>query len=142
MNTPVSAPANSDEELNAILTVPKEKKHLPKWTVVLLNLLPILLAGGITLGVHMHQEQQHQEMVAFVKEHKYLVDEHFSKADSVTINYDSLAVNPMGGIDFTGYLNGDKKLDFSTNIDYYNDTVELSSFSYEQGMEQYIDFDN
>ena len=142
MSTPTNQTAGPDEELNAILAVPRAKKHLPKWAVVLLILLPLLLAGGITLGVHMHQQQQHQEMVAFVKENETIVFEYFHKAKSVTLNYDTVQLNPMGGVDFSGYLDDDPKLKFYTNLDYFRGTVKLGAVSLEPGMEKYIDTEN
>ena len=139
MNTPANPTGGPDEELDAILAVPRAKKHLPKWAVVLLILLPLLLAGGITLGVHMHQEQQHQEMVAFVKENRQLIDDYFPRA-KVTIDYDSLMQNPMGGIIVKGYLNGDKKLSFGTDF-YYSSSgeVAIGGMTYAPEVEPYDD---
>ena len=89
--------------------------------------------------LHQHYEEQHQEMVAFVKENRHLLDDYFSKADTVTIEYDKLKLNPMGGVDVQGYLNNDPKLDFWLNLNEDFDRPSVGSVTCAPEAEKYID---
>lgn len=93
--------------------------------------------------LHQHYEERHQEAVAFVKENKHLIDDYFSKADTITINYDKVDISPMGGsVDVEGYINHNPELHFSLGIDEDYRTAEIDSVIYVPEVEKYIDRTN
>lgn len=69
------------------------------------------------------EEQQHAEMVAFVKKHHKVIEDDLRESDKnnfitkVTINYSTVEHNPMGGANASGYINGDKTLIFHIGLD-------------------------
>ncbi|BDR59433.1 hypothetical protein XA3_18740 [Xylocopilactobacillus apicola] len=76
----------------------------------------------------------HEEMVKEVKKNEKSIEELVRNRDdnkvvkTVTIDYDSIEHNPMGGIMVRCYVNGDKSLRFSVTIskDYIEDKREYS----------------
>ncbi|MGR3741154.1 DUF1310 family protein [Companilactobacillus sp. DQM5] len=111
-----------------------------KILIVILSLAIIVI--GIGVKVHMDNVRFHEEMVRVVKSDKAQevikkeiienVDKkaftNEGKIHSFKIKYDTIKHNPMGGIDFEGYVNNDSKLEFDTNLDKYNDDLELGAF--------------
>ncbi|UQS84267.1 DUF1310 family protein [Bombilactobacillus thymidiniphilus] len=95
-----------------------------KWWLIIGSVLMII--GLIIGGIHLEEQRQaefKQEMIKQVKEHdqvwidflKSFDDNH--KIKKITVDYDSVTHNPMGGIDFAGYVNDNKKLQFQANLD-------------------------
>ncbi|MFK5705555.1 DUF1310 family protein [Ligilactobacillus sp. LYQ139] len=109
-----------------------KKKY--KWIFIALIIVCSALIVG-DLGVkHMERINEqanlednppvtHENMVRIVKAHEDVVDKWLLKDDKkkqvkiITIEYDKLDHNPMGGIDIYGYVNGDKKLEFNATLD-------------------------
>lgn len=93
--------------------------------------------------VHQHQvkkEQEYQKMVkiATSKEAKKVYEEHMKAHDpkaltpdgvikSYQIDTKSLYYNPMGGIEVTIYVNGDKDLDFQFGLIREDDEILTTS---------------
>ena len=93
--------------------------------------------------LHQHYEERHQEAVAFVKENRRLIDNYFSKADTVTIKYDKVDISPMGGmVNVNGYINHDPKLHFFLDLAEIDGEIEIGSVAYAPKVGDYIDRTN
>ena len=117
------------------------KKNI--WKTLLPIALVCLISGGIFYMVHQHQvkkEQEYQKMVkiATSKEAKKVYEEHMKAHDpkaltpdgvikSYQIDTKSLYYNPMGGIEVTIYVNGDKDLDFQFGLIREDDEILTTS---------------
>ncbi|BDR59439.1 hypothetical protein XA3_18800 [Xylocopilactobacillus apicola] len=75
-----------------------------------------------------------EEMVKEVKKNEKRIERFVRSSDenkvvkTITIDYDSIEHNPMGGVMAKGYANGDKSLTFSVTIsnDYVGDKRKYS----------------
>ena len=119
------------------------KKNI--WKTLLPITLVCLISGGIFYMVHQHQvkkEQEYQKMVkiATSKEAKRIYEEHMKANDpraltprgvikSYHVDTKSLYYNPMGGMEVTVYVNGNKDLDFQFSI-IEDDDGKLKSGTY------------
>ncbi|WP_244056633.1 DUF1310 family protein [Ligilactobacillus pabuli] len=103
----------------------KRKTKIVLLSVVITIALIVSLIGGGKYYMNQRAEHQHEEMVAYVKQYQRVIENDLRESDknhfikSITINYNTIKHNPMGGIDVTGYVNGDKKLVFHSGIDKY-----------------------
>ncbi len=93
-------------------------------------LVSILAVIGIAVGgfiMHQHQEKQKMIRIANSDEAKKIYEAHMKALDknalttngiikSYEINNDNLYYNPMGGMEVTVFVNGDKDLDFQFGI--------------------------
>ena len=103
----------------------------------------ILLIIGIGIGVYVYmQHKEHEKMVAIAtsEEAKEVYKEMILFEDpeaftdkgivtSYTIDTDSLYYNPMGGMEVTLFINGEKELEFQCGI-VENDKGQLESTGY------------
>lgn len=70
----------------------------------------------------MDDKKLQDDMVKVVKENKHLIeedlrsDDKFNKIKNITIDYDSVKHNPMGGIMVEGYVENDKNLKFTAGF--------------------------
>ncbi|WEV56440.1 DUF1310 family protein [Ligilactobacillus acidipiscis] len=106
----------------------KKKTKVILWSIV----LAVILIGGMIEGgkyyMDRKEEQQHEEMVAYVKKYRGVIEDDLKRSDknnfikSITIDYDKVQHNPMEGIDVEGYVNDNKTLDFDGGID--KETIE------------------
>lgn len=96
---------------------------IPLASLLSVALLVALVLGGITLKYIWNQEQLEKKMVKIVKskEAKKVFEEGIKNIElkalteegvihNYKIDYDSVKHNPMGGINVTVYVNGDRKL--------------------------------
>ncbi|WP_287710337.1 DUF1310 family protein [Barnesiella sp.] len=94
----------------------------------------IIILGG---KLYMDEKQLQKEMVTVVKsdEAKKVFEEGLRNLDpnaltpkgviqSYEIDYDSIRHNPMGGIMFTAYFNGDAQLYINDSLNKYNNSLE------------------
>ncbi|UQS84265.1 DUF1310 family protein [Bombilactobacillus thymidiniphilus] len=108
-----------------------------KWWLIIGGII-LLIIGLIVGGIHLEEQQQaefKQEMNQELKEHKGLIissikDSGTNKSflKDITIYYDKTEHNPMGGIEFYGYVNNDPKLEFGGNLNKTeNDHYEIAN---------------
>jgi len=99
-----------------------------KTKIVFLSIVAVIvvITGGIRGGKYYmdkKEEQQHAEMVAYVKKYHKVIENSLRESDKnnfiekITIDYNSVKHNPMGGIDVEGHVNGNKALYFNAGID-------------------------
>ena len=99
-----------------------------KTKIVFLSIVAVIvvITGGIIGGKYYldkKEEQQHAEMVAYVKKYHKVIENSLRESDKnnfiekITIDYNSVKHNPMGGIDVEGHVNGNKALYFNAGID-------------------------
>lgn len=113
-----------------------KKKTKVTWIVVIaiILMIPVGLGGYI----YIRNVKMHNEMVKIVKKHENLFTEYmqdkevdtYHRVKSVTIEYDKLSHNPMGGIMVGGYVNDNKKIGFQLQLDKDNiggkDRIEVT----------------
>src|SRR5699024_10146083 len=99
-----------------------------KTKIVFLSIVAVIvvITGGIRGGKYYmdkKEEQQNAEMVAYVKKYHKVIENSLRESDKnnfiekITIDYNSVKHNPMGGIDVEGHVNGNKALYFNAGID-------------------------
>ncbi|BDR59434.1 DUF1310 family protein [Xylocopilactobacillus apicola] len=103
--------------------------------IIMLSIAIVLVGIGVKKKVQKDREF-HEEMVKEVKKNEKSIEEFIRTDDknkvvkTVTIDYDSIEHNPMGGIMVRCYVNGDKSLRFSVTIsNYYIEDKREYSFS-------------
>ncbi|UQS84262.1 DUF1310 family protein [Bombilactobacillus thymidiniphilus] len=110
-----------------------------KWWLIIGSVLMII--GLIIGGIHLEEQRQaefKQEMNQELKEHQQFIMDTFKDMrpnknyiGKITIDYDETQHNPMGGINFYGYVNDDKSLYFHGTLNKSQDSkyeITASSF--------------
>lgn len=99
-----------------------KKKH--KISLIIgITLLIILAIGG---KIYMDKKSFNDEMVDIVHTHKSIVEKELRGEDpldrikKIDIDDSTIKHNPMGGIMFEGFVNGQRELSFSTGFRKYN----------------------
>ena len=118
----------------------KEKKSfLSRWGLLIFYVGMILLPVGTHIWRHWQIEAEVNRTLHSVEVQKKIEEdlkwrepkafEAGGKIQSYTIDYESKKINPMGGIMFSAYVNGDKTLpiSFILNKDTQRETYTLSS---------------
>ncbi len=118
----------------------KEKKSfLSRWGLLIFYVGMILLPVGTHIWRHwqieaeinrtLHSEEVQKKIEEDLKWREPKAFEAGGKIQSYTIDYESKKINPMGGIMFSAYVNGDKTLaiSFILNKDTQRETYTLSS---------------
>ncbi|WP_088271804.1 DUF1310 family protein, partial [Enterococcus wangshanyuanii] len=91
--------------------------------VVGIAVLAILAVGG---KIYMDNKSFNDEMVDIVHTHKSIVEKELRSEDpsnrikKIEIDDSTIKHNPMGGIMFEGFVNGQRELSFSTGFRKYN----------------------
>lgn len=99
-----------------------KKKHKISLIVGII-LLIILAVGG---KIYMDKKSFNDEMVDIVHTHKSIVEKELRDEDpldrikKIDIDDSTIKHNPMGGIMFEGFVNGQRELSFSTGFRKYN----------------------
>ncbi|GGD02105.1 DUF1310 family protein [Enterococcus wangshanyuanii] len=99
-----------------------KKKHKIS-LVVGIAVLAILAVGG---KIYMDNKSFNDEMVDIVHTHKSIVEKELRSEDpsnrikKIEIDDSTIKHNPMGGIMFEGFVNGQRELSFSTGFRKYN----------------------
>ena len=89
--------------------------------------------------MHQHQEKQKMIRIANSDEAKKIYEAHMKALDknalttngiikSYEINNDNLYYNPMGGMEVTVFVNGDKDLDFQFGLIENDDGTYISAY--------------
>ncbi|WP_086313784.1 hypothetical protein A5821_001321 [Enterococcus sp. 7F3_DIV0205] len=109
-----------------------KSKQLKYLVVVIVTIMVI----GIGIGgkIYMDRKTLKDEMLKIVTDNKDIVEKELKAQDTsnrihkIDIDYSTIKHNPMGGIMFEGYINGEKKLAFSTGLNKYvmSETGEYS----------------
>ncbi|UQS84268.1 DUF1310 family protein [Bombilactobacillus thymidiniphilus] len=115
-------------------------KRYKRWLII--SGIVLVMIGLIIGGIHLEEQRQaefKQEMNQELREHKQFIMDTFNSMGSnknfiksITIEYGQTEHNPMGGIDFYGYVDYDKRLTVYGNLDKnQNDKFDIgvSSFS-------------
>ena len=118
----------------------KEKKSfLSRWGLLIFYVGMLLLPIGTHIWRHWQIEAEINRTLHSVEVQKKIEEdlkwrepkafEAGGKIQSYTIDYESKEINPMGGIMFSAYVNGDKTLaiSFILNKDTQRETYTLSS---------------
>ena len=118
----------------------KEKKSfLSRWGLLIFYVGMLLLPIGTNIWRHwqieaeinrtLHSEEVQKKIEEDLKWREPKAFEAGGKIQSYTIDYESKKINPMGGIMFSAYVNGDKTLaiSFILNKDTQRETYTLSS---------------
>ena len=118
----------------------KEKKSfLSRWGLLIFYVGMILLPVGTHIWRHwqieaevnrtLHSAEVQKKIEEDLKWREPKAFEAGGKIQSYTIDYESKKINPMGGIMFSAYVNGDKTLaiSFILNKDTQRETYTLSS---------------
>jgi|GEM_PF-443654 hypothetical protein len=118
----------------------KEKKSfLSRWGLLIFYVGMLLLPIGTHIWRHwqieaeinrtLHSEEVQKKIEEDLKWREPKAFEAGGKIQSYTIDYESKKINPMGGIMFSAYVNGDKTLaiSFILNKDTQRETYTLSS---------------
>ncbi|MGC6770040.1 DUF1310 family protein [Enterococcus sp. LJL51] len=106
-------------------TVSSEIKRIRKSVFYKIVGLILVIIVGIGVKVYMDEKKFNDEMMKVVRENKSLVEEEIKKDDSfrkietIDIDYSTVKHNPMGGIMFEGFVNGNEKLSFSAGFRKY-----------------------
>lgn len=94
--------------------------------IIITIILLVITSIGIGIGGKMYMDNQakakHEKLVEFVKTYATYekMKRYFDsdKVEKITIDYDSVDLDPAGSVDFKGYINGDKSLNFQIGINY------------------------
>ena len=118
----------------------KEKKSfLSRWGLLIFYVGMLLLPIGTHIWRHwqieaeinrtLHSAEVQKKIEEDLKWREPKAFEAGGKIQSYTIDYESKKINPMGGIMFSAYVNGDKTLaiSFILNKDTQRETYTLSS---------------
>ena len=118
----------------------KEKKSfLSRWGLLIFYVGMLLLPIGTNIWRHwqieaevnrtLHSEEVHQLIEKQLKREDPKAFQTGGKIQGYTIDYDSKKINPMGGIMFELYVNGDKGLSISEILTKNTATNEYSLVS-------------
>ncbi|MGR3741541.1 DUF1310 family protein [Companilactobacillus sp. DQM5] len=120
-----------------------------KILIVILSLAIIVI--GIGVKIHMDNVRFHEEMVKVVKsdEGQKAINSFFKKIDKnaftqngkikkITIQYDQIVHNPMGGIDVIGFVNDNEKFDFDIGLNKYNNKLKADSGTYSSELDDFL----
>ncbi|UQS84266.1 DUF1310 family protein [Bombilactobacillus thymidiniphilus] len=95
-----------------------------KWWLIISGII-LLMIGLIIGGIHLEEQRQaefKQEMIKQVREHVSTIEDSirsydkYNRINKITIDYDSVKHNPMGGINVRAYINDDKTLSCENNL--------------------------
>lgn len=112
-----------------------KKKKIWLGIILTLCLIGIIALIGIGGKIYMDKkyEAQQQAAIEVVKENENLIkdnvhhDDKYKRVNSITIDYDTVKINPMGGIMVDGYVNDNKKLIFYAMLEVREKTGKLGS---------------
>ena len=117
----------------------KKKSFLNRWGLLIFYIGMLLLPIGTHIWRHwqieteinrtLHSTEVHQLIEKQLKREDPKAFQTGGKIQSYTINYDSKKINPMGGIMFELYVNGDKELSISEILTKNTATNEYSLIS-------------
>lgn len=99
-----------------------KKKHITS-LIIGITLLIILAIGG---KIYMDKKSFNDEMLDIVHIHKSIVEKELRDEDplnrikKIDIDDSTIKHNPMGGIMFEGFVNGQRELLFTTGFRKYN----------------------
>lgn len=95
-----------------------------KLKIILIGiLLGCIVIGGGKYYMNKKAEQQHEEMVAYVKKYHSIIENELRESDKknfikkIAIDYDTVEHNPLGGIDVYGHVNGNKEMKFHSGLE-------------------------
>lgn len=103
------------------VVVRMKKKHNFSLVIAIILLIIVAVAGKI----YMDKKSFNDEMVKVVNDNKSIIEKELKakgtskRIHKINIDYTTIKRNPMGGIMFGGFVNGEKKLAFSTGLTKY-----------------------
>ena len=117
----------------------KKKSFLNRWGLLIFYIGMLLLPIGTHIWRHwqieaeinrtLHSEEVHQLIEKQLKREDPKAFQTGGKIQGYTIDYESKKINPMGGIMFELYVNGDKELSISEILTKNTATNEYSLIS-------------
>lgn len=108
------------------------KKKYKRIIITISVIVGLLFSGWGVITIH--SEAMHAEMMRIVKKHQDVIfdwirnaekDDYHRDVQTITIQYNKLDHNPMGGIDVYGYVNHNKKQTFCVTLDKSNGKYEV-----------------
>lgn len=105
-------------------------KKIKIWMGIIVTI--ILIGTGGKIYIDKKAAKEHAILVEIVKEHENLVkqdlhrDDKYHRIKSITVDYNTIELNPMNGIQFRGIVNNNKKLYFVAMI-YEEDSGKFES---------------
>ncbi|CAH1857142.1 DUF1310 family protein [Convivina intestini] len=130
---------NDDEILRRI----DERNHQRKkrWLLALSVIFVVfLISVGIGVKIVSDKQQaervEHTKMVKIVEEHKGEIEDWVCEDDKhnfvkkITIDQSRTEHNPMGGVNFYGYVNGDESLGFNGTIGKGSSGIHVGSMGF------------
>ncbi|GBG95167.1 hypothetical protein LFYK43_16260 [Ligilactobacillus salitolerans] len=101
----------------------KKKTKIILFSIIMSVVLIIGVFAGGKYYLNKKEERQHEEMVSYVKKYHKLIEDEVIDMDKrnsvheITLRYNTIEHNPMGGINVKGYVNDNKSLVFYANLD-------------------------
>ncbi|WP_317635234.1 DUF1310 family protein [Xylocopilactobacillus apicola] len=98
-----------------------KRQRIISIVLVVIVVIGLMVRGAINMKKESDRKFQ-EEMVKEVKKNEKRIERFVRSSDenkvvkTITIDYDSIEHNPMGGVMVDGYVNGDKELSFGVII--------------------------
>lgn len=130
-----------------------KKKY--KWIfIALITACGVLIVGGLGVKRMERVNEQanlkdnppvtHENMVRIVKKHRQDIyqavkaDDKYHRIQKITLRYDTVQHNPMGGIMIQGYVNDNKKFDFQVSLEKDNGKIECYENMEDEGLSDFL----